>query len=209
MKSKMKILGVLVMSVLLTNCAGNYKIKKESGNKVVDSVPKWYMADINESKACEIKMFGKDKDRVCIYGVATAVSPDLNLAIEKAKMLAKSELADIIKGEMNKESKQFITELGKTNTKTVVTEVESVLVNVIKNTKVRGYEIFEQDVTLTKQNYYRAWIGLRLPLGEYNKMYNFTIEEAVDAYNLKEKANVAYNKLLESEKSDDKNSNIQ
>ena len=209
MKSKMKILLVGIMSVLLTNCAGNYKIKKESGNKVVDSVPKWYMADINESKACEIKMFGKDKDRVCIYGVATAVSPDLNLAIEKAKMLAKSELADIIKGEMNKESKQFITELGKTNTKTVVTEVESVLVNVIKNTKVRGYEIFEQDVTLTKQNYYRAWIGLRLPLGEYNKMYNFTIEEAVDAYNLKEKANLAYNKLLESEKSDDKNSNIQ
>ena len=209
MKSKMKILLVGIMSVLLTNCAGNYKIKKESGNKVVDSVPKWYMADINESKACEIKMFGKDKDRVCIYGVATAVSPDLNLAIEKAKMLAKSELADIIKGEMNKESKQFITELGKTNTKSVVTEVESVLVNVIKNTKVRGYEIFEQDVTLTKQNYYRAWIGLRLPLGEYNKMYNFTIEEAVDAYNLKEKANLAYNKLLESEKSDDKNSNIQ
>jgi len=124
-------------------------------------------------------------------------------------MLAKSELADIIKGEMNKESKQFITELGKTNTKSVVTEVESVLVNVIKNTKVRGYEIFEQDVTLTKQNYYRAWIGLRLPLGEYNKMYNFTIEEAVDAYNLKEKANIAYNNLLKEEKSDDKDSNIQ
>ena len=205
---QMKVLSVLVMSVMLTNCAGNYKIKKESGNKVVDSVPKWYMADINESKACEIKWFGKDKDRQCIYGVATAVSPDLNLAIEKAKMLAKSELADIIKGEMNKESKQFITELGKTNTKSVVTEVESVLVNVIKNTKVRGYEIFEQDVTLTKQNYYRAWIGLRLPLGEYNKMYNFTIEEAVDAYNLKEKANIAYNNLLKEEKSND-NSNIQ
>ena len=187
---------------MLTNCAGNYKIKKESGNKVVDSVPKWYMADINESKACEAKLFGKDKNRVCIYGVATAVSPDLNLAIEKAKMLAKSELADIIKGEMNKESKQFITELGKTETKSVVTEVESVLVNVIKNTKVRGYEIFEQDVTLTKQNYYRAWIGLRLPLGEYNKMYNFTIEEAVDAYNLKEKANIAYENLIGSENAD-------
>ena len=41
-------------------------------------------------------------------------------------MMAKSELADIIKGEMNKESKQFIKELGKTETKTVVTEVETV-----------------------------------------------------------------------------------
>jgi hypothetical protein len=58
-----------------------------------------------------------DKDKVCIYGVGTAVSPDLNLSIEKAKMIAKAELADIIKGEMNKQSKQFVTELGKTTTK--------------------------------------------------------------------------------------------
>ena len=191
---------------MLTNCAGgNYNIKSEKGS-VVDKVPKWYMADINESKACDRKIFGKDKDKVCIYGVATAVSPDLNLAIEKAKMLAKAELADIIKGEMNKESKQFITELGKTETKTIVSEVESVLVNVIKDTVVRGYEIFEQDVTLTKNGYYRAWIGLRLPMGEYNKMYNFTIEEAVDAYNLKTKANIAYEKLIGN---DNDNSNIQ
>ena len=194
----MKILSVIAMSVLLTNCAGNYKIKSEKGN-VVDKVPSWYMADINDSKACDKKIFGKDKNKVCIYGVGTAVSPDLNLAIEKAKMLAKAELADIIKGEMNKKSSQFITELGKTETKTIVSEVESVLVNIIKDTKVRGYEIFEQDVTLTNQNYYRAWIGLRLPMGEFNKMYNYTIEEAVDAYNLKEKANVAYENLIGSE----------
>src|SRR5210317_1137819 len=208
MMKQMKILSVLAMSVLLTNCAGNYKIKKESGNKVVDSVPKWYMADINESKACEIKMFGKDKDRQCIYGVATAVSPDLNLAIEKAKMLAKAELADIIKGEMNKESKQFITEIGKTHNKTTVSEVESTIVNLIKDTPVRGYEIFAKDVTITKNGYYRSWIGLRLPMGEYNKMYNFTIAEAVDAYNVKEKAQIAYENLIGK---DDKNedSNIQ
>ena len=200
-----KLLSVLAMSVLLTNCAGNYKIKSEKGN-VVDKVPAWYMADINDSKACDKKIFGKDKNKVCIYGVGTSVSPDLNLAIEKAKMLAKAELADIIKGEMNKESKQFITELGKTQTKTIVSEVESVLVNVIKDTKVRGYEIFEQDVTLTKNGYYRAWIGLRLPMGEFNKMYNYTIEEAVDAYNLKTKANIAYEKLIGN---DNDNSNIQ
>ena len=198
---QVKVITALLMSVMLTNCASNYNIKSEKGN-VVDKVPKWYMADINDSKACDKKIFGKDKDKVCIYGVGTAVSPDLNLAIEKAKMLAKAELADIIKGEMNKKSSQFITELGKTQKKTIVSEVESVLVNVIKDTKVRGYEIFEQDVTLTKNGYYRAWIGLRLPMGEFNKMYNFTIEEAVDAYNLKEKANIAYENLIGSENAD-------
>ena len=155
------------------------------------------MANYNESKACDLKVFNKeDNDKMCIFGVGTAVSPDLNLSIEKAKMIAKAELADIIKGEMNKQSKQFVTELGKTNTKTVVSEVESTLVNVIKNTPVRGYEIFEQDVTLTKSGYYRAWVGLRLPMGEFNKMYNYTIDEVVDAYNLKKKANESYKEVL-------------
>ena len=76
-----------------------------------------------------------DNDKKCIFGVATAVSPDLQLSIEKeSKNDGKSELADIIKGEMNKESKQFIKELGKTETKAVVTEVETIVVNIISDT---------------------------------------------------------------------------
>ena len=210
MKSKLKVLGAVLAIASLSACSSmnsTYKIKSEKGN-VVDKVPSWYMADINETKACDLKLLSKkDNDKQCIYGVATAVSPDLQLSIEKAKMMAKSELADIIKGEMNKESKQFIKELGKTETKTVVTEVETVLVNIISETPVRGYEIFAQDVTLTKNGYYRVWIGLRLPMGEYNKMYNFTIAEAVDAYNVKSKAKIAFEKL-ENESNEDGNNNI-
>jgi hypothetical protein len=164
------------------------------------------MADFSEKQACDTPTFGKNKDKMCIFGVGTAVSPDLNLAIEKGMMIAKAELADIIKGEMNKSSKQFITELGKNQNKTTVSEVESTIVNLIKDTPVRGYEIFAKDVTITKQKYYRAWIGLRLPMGEYNKMYNFTISEAVDAYNVKEKAQIAYKNLI-GEK--DENNNLQ
>jgi hypothetical protein len=180
-----------------------YKIKSEKADSL-DKVPNWYMADINETNACRYyyRFKKEDNDKQCIYGVATAVSPDLQLAIEKAKMYAKSEMADIIMGKMNKESKQFITELGKTEKKTVVSEVESVLVNSIKNTPVRGYEIFAQDVTLTSAGYYRAWIGLRLPLGEYNKMYNYNIEQAVDAYNLKDKAQTAFKNVMESGNND-------
>ena len=80
------------------------------------------------------------------------------------------------------------------------------LVNIIKNTPVRGYEIFAKDITMTKNGYYRVWIGLRLPMGEYNKMYNFTIAEAVDAYNVKSKAQIAFEKL---EEKSDGNNNIQ
>jgi len=193
--NKLKMVGVLATALLLNACAGGtYKIKSESG-KTMNKVPSWYMADFSERKACDTDLIGKGKDKLCLFGVATSVSPDLQLAIEKAKMYAKSEIADIVAGEMNKESKQFITELGKTHTKTTVSEVESTLVNIIKNTPVRGYEIWKQDVTLTKEGYYRAWIGLRLPLGEYNKMYNYTIEQAVDAHNIKSQAKLAWDKI--------------
>ena len=205
MNKYVKIMGVLTLSLLLTNCASHYKIKKEK-SKIVESVPKWYVNDFSDKKACDTPTFGKDKDKMCIFGVATAVSPDLQLAIEKGMMIAKSELADIVKGEMNKSSKIFITELGKQHNKTTVSEVESTIVNLITKTPVRGYEIFAKDITMTKNGYYRVWIGLRLPMGEYNKMYNFTIAEAVDAYNVKSKAKIAFEKLEEKE---DGNNDIQ
>lgn len=206
MNKYVKIMGVMALGLLVANCSGtNYKIKTEK-SKVLNEVPKWYVNDFSKKKACNTPRFGKDKDKMCIFGVSTAVSPDLQLAIEKGMMVAKSELADKVKGEMNKSSKIYITELGKNHNKTTVSEVESTIVNLIKNTPVRGYEIFAKDITMTKNGYYRVWIGLRLPMGEYNKMYNFTIAEAVDAYNVKSKAKIAFEKLEEKSNED---SNIQ
>ena len=205
MNKYVKIMGIMTLSLLMTNCASQYKIKTEK-SKVLNEVPKWYVNDFSDKKACDTPTFGKDKDRMCIFGVGTAVSPDLQLAIEKGMMVAKSELADIIKGEMNKSSKIFITELGKQHNKTTVSEVESTIVNLITKTPVRGYEIFAKDITMTKNGYYRVWIGLRLPMGDYNKMYNFTISEAVDAYNVKSKAQIAFQKLEETSNED---SNLQ
>ena len=206
MNKYVKVMGALALGLLVANCSStNYKIKTEK-SKVLNEVPKWYVDDFSQKKACGTTTFGKNKNKLCIFGKGTAVSPDLQLAVEKGMMIAKSELADIVKGEMNKSSKIFITELGKNHNKTTVSEVESTIVNLIKETPVRGYEIFAKDITMTKQGYYRVWIGLRLPMGEYNKMYNFTIAEAVDAYNVKEKAKIAYEELLGK---DNGNNNIQ
>ena len=206
MNKYVKVMGALALGLLVANCSStNYKIKTEK-SKVLNEVPKWYVDDFSQKKACGTTTFGKDKDKMCIFGVGTSTSPDLQLAIEKGMMIAKSELADIVKGEMNKSSKIFITELGKNHNKTTVSEVESTIVNLIKETPVRGYEIFAKDITMTKNGYYRVWIGLRLPMGEYNKMYNFTIAEAVDAYNVKEKAKIAYEELIGKENG---NNNIQ
>ena len=45
---------------------------------------------------------------------------------------------------------------------------------------------------------------MRLPLGEFNKMFNYTIEQAVDAYNLNEESKKAWDNL--KKKTNDDNS---
>ena len=183
------------MALLLTNCASNtYKIKKEKDKQVL-KVPSWYMNDYSTKKECGTTRFGKNKSKECIFGVGTSVSPDLELAIEKAMLISKAEVADKVKGEMNKKAKIFTTEIGKNLQKTVVTDVETTLVNIIKNTPVRGYEVWKQEVTLTQNGYYRAWVGIKLPMGEYNKMYNYSVDTVVDAFKLKEIAQKAYDEV--------------
>ena len=179
----MRNLIMIVLAFSLGACtttANNplYTLKSENG-EVVAQVPGWFMSDYTNMKLC-----GDDThEGMCIFGAGTSVSPDLNLAIEKAKMIAKSEIADMIKGTMNKQTKQYISEIGKTQSKTVVSEVESAIVNSIENTPVRGYEVFAQDVTITAEGNYRAYVGLKLPMGELNKMYNYTVDEALNAFN--------------------------
>ena len=181
MKNIMIVALALTLGACTTTNNPMYALKSENGD-VVTQVPGWFMADYTNMKMC-----GGDSDThegMCIFGAGTSVSPDLNLAIEKAKMIAKSEIADMIKGTMNKQSKQFISEIGKDKEKHVITEVESALVNSIQDTPVRGYEIFKQDVTITKDGNYRAYVGLRLPMGELNKMYNWDAMSSNESSNL-------------------------
>ena len=204
MKNFMIVALALTLGACSTTMNPTYTVKTENGD-VVSQVPGWFMADYTNMKMC-----GEEThEGMCIFGAGTSVSPDLNLAIEKAKMIAKSEIADMIKGTMNKQSKQFITEVGKTQSKTVVTEVESAIVNSIENTPVRGYEIFKQDVVITRDGNYRAYVGLRLPMGELNKMYNYTVEEAVNAYVSKKTGSPATSSWEELMMNEDEDNSIQ
>ncbi len=202
------IMVVLALSLgACTTTANNplYVLYNESG-EVVTQVPGWFMQDYTNMEVCSTD---DTHEGMCIFGAGTSVSPNLNLAIEKAKMIAKSEIADMIKGTMNKQSKQFITEVGKTQSKTVVTEVESAIVNSIENTPVRGYEIFKQDVVITSDGNYRAYVGLRLPMGELNKMYNYTVEQAVDAFQSRDSQAITIWDDMLSSGVEDEGNNIQ
>ena len=73
-------------------------------------------------------------------------------------LVAKADLADQMKGQMNKKAEMYITELGAEGNKQVATRVESTIVNLIKDTKVVGYEQIEKDVfikTVSNKSYNR------------------------------------------------------
>jgi len=179
-----KLILTTAVIALLAGCGQKqYSINKESF-KVVDETPTWYVDPIKDRKC-----------KGCLFGVGTAVSPDLQLSKDKARLIAKAELADVIKGEMNAKAKLYITELGRNQKMDTVTEVESTIVNVISQTKVRGYELWKQEITLTKNGMYRTFIGLKLPVGDANKLYDYTIEEVADAFNVKQKADKAFSEV--------------
>ena len=106
-------------------------------------------------------------------------------------MVAKSNLADQLQGEMNKTATLYITEVGKEGNKQVATKIESTIVNVIKDTKVQGYEEWNKSVMETPNGTYRVYIGLKYGVGDANKLAKYIVDYAsaeVDVDALAEKA---------------------
>ena len=134
----MKTTMIILLALTLTNCAqSTYKVKQEAKEegRVLNQVPEWYIA----AKVEKGFVFDRDADTF-IYAVGQGNSPDLQLAIEKAMMIAKAELADKLRGQMNKRTDLYITEIGSEGNKKVVSKIEQTIVNVVKGTMIQGYE---------------------------------------------------------------------
>ena len=155
-------------------CSGTTKVKNEGETKtgMIEEIPSWYA----EKKGNKGVL--NQKDKFYVYGVGTATSPDLQLAMEKAKIIAKADIADVLQGEINGKSQTYIEEVGQDSAKTTVTETNNTIINIIKNTKVQGYEQWKVEVSITPNKEYRVWMGLQLPLGEYNKLKDYVKDQA-------------------------------
>jgi hypothetical protein len=99
------------------------------------------------------------------------------MARDKAMMIAKAEIADIVAGEMNKKATLYRTEVGVEGQKNVVSNTDNTIINMIKNIKITGYEQWKYKMYTTQNGNYRVYVGLVLPLGEMNKLYDLIEEE--------------------------------
>ena len=149
MKTLSKIILVIFASILLANCS-TYKIKPDmSKNGVVNKTPDWYVEYKHET-------WTKYQE------AATAVSPDMELAVKKATLLAKAKLVDRINGEVNNRTTINKNEAGTNESLTVTAGSQDIIVNIIKDTLARGYEVTKQEIFMTNHKSYRAYIMIEL-----------------------------------------------
>jgi hypothetical protein len=103
---------------------------------------------------------------------ATAVSPDMELAVKKATLLAKAKLVDRINGEMNNRTTITKNEAGTNEDLNVTAGSQDVIVNVIQNTLARGYEVTKQEMFMTKTKSYRVYIMIEVSKKEVEEIIN-------------------------------------
>ena len=190
----MKTILIALLALTLTNCAQNtYKVKQEAEKegRVLNQVPQWYI----DAKVDKGLIINRDAN-LYVYGVGQGSSPDLQLAIEKAMMIAKAELADKLHGEMNKRTDLYITEIGKENNKQVASKIEETIVNVVKKTKIQGYEMWEKAVYETPNGQYRVYVGLKMGVGEANKLAEYIAKNVYADVDVDALADSAVEKII-------------
>ena len=190
----MKTIMIALLALGLTNCAQtNYKVKQEvkEEGRTLNQVPQWYI----DAKIDKGFVFNRDAD-LFIYSVGQGASPDLQLAIEKAMMIAKAELADKLRGQMNKRTDLYITEVGQEGNKEVVSKVEEVIVNVVRETMIQGYESWEKAVYETPDGEYRVYIGLKMGVGDANMLAEYIAKNSISAVDVDTLAKNAIDKVM-------------
>ena len=190
----MKTIMIALLALGLTNCSqSNYKVNKEVNKegRTLDKVPQWYI----DAKVDKGFIFEKDAN-LYIYSVGQGNSPDLQLAIEKAMMIAKAELADKLQGQMNKRTDLYITEVGQDGNKQVVSKVEETIVNIVRDTMIQGYESWEKSVYETPDGEYRVYVGLKIGVGDANRLADYIAKNAINTIDVDTLAKSAIDDLV-------------
>ena len=182
-----RIILIALLSLTLANCSKTmtgkvkadkvYKVKEEAkiaDGRILNKVPQWFI-DAQVEKGL---ITNRDAENY-IYSVGSGESPDLQMAMDKAVLVAKASLADQLEGMLNKRSNYFTTEHGKEGNKKVASTIDQTTVNIIKDTKVRGYEEWHKAVFETPNNTYRVYIGLKFGVGDANRLAKYIKDNGV------------------------------
>ena len=192
-----KIILIALMSLTMAACANTqYPVQLEANvdeGRTLNQIPQWYV-----DAAIDKGLITNRNADEYIYAVGQGTSPDLQLAVEKAIIVAKANLADQLEGEMNKRTELYVTEVGQEGNKEVASKIESTIVNVIQKIKVQGYEEWNKAILETPVGSYRVYIGLKYGVGDANKLAKYIVEYASTDVDVDALAQKAINNVIKA-----------
>ena len=147
---------LLIASVILLGaCAekynpqgGNlvaYKWKTDQVEKTITNIPEWYT-------------ILPEKENT-VYSVGSSLMPDLQTAVDLAKLSAKEQLADRIYSKLRSQTKTFNAKAGVDVNPMMIMEMEKATKSIIADAEVNGYKTEKVDVQQAGASY-RAYVLL-------------------------------------------------
>ena len=123
--------------------------------KSIEDAPDWYTNPPVEANA--------------IYATGSALSSDMQMALDSAGMAAKREMAGQLSNRLSSKMKEFVSEGGGASDSAYQRESEFVTKNVIAEVNLAGSRR-EKSKVVQQGEKYRAYVLLRYPIGEANKV---------------------------------------
>lgn len=156
-----KFLILMPMVAALTACGTTDKFEKRANDinerqekhveRAIDKAPKW-MTVLPESKDA-------------VYANGSGVSRDFTMADEKAKLAALGKICTAAGGEVDKQSKMFLSDTESTS----VERSETAIRSMCRGVDVSGTEIVEVK-RIPEGGRFRTFMLVSLPLGEANQL---------------------------------------
>ncbi len=140
---------IVALALFVSACSNTINDGEKVSKLYLDNktvAPKWY------------QKHPLDEDGK-IYAVATGLSEDMQLSVDKAMHDAKVELADKMYHKINADFKRFITDSGNVTSGNTVQETTKISQNVIEQVMVSGYRVINKQI-LNVNGQFRTFVLL-------------------------------------------------
>lgn len=115
-----------------------------------------------------------------VFSVGSGRSPSLDMALTKATLSAKRQLADRIAGELTEKIREFATEMGTTDDPVVIEELERATANIVRKVAVHGYRVSKKEVQVVGASF-QAYILLEYGDEDINKVLKRKLQQERNA----------------------------
>jgi len=172
--------AIILLSILVViiGCGGGPAPRPGTGSVPLVSVPDYYT--------------NPPQDPNFLYARATAMSRDMQLAVDKAKQQARAEIESQLELKVNGLTKRFAEELGADEDSVLLSEFTQVSDSVVSTVMI-GTRENKKDIVV-ENGIYRAYVLMELPLGEANLALMKQIKNNQNVYS-RFKAGQAYDEL--------------